>query len=434
VVPSAANSQAYPPAHSCSAVNTQVPDRSDNGERGVRLSRRETVLFQHFVTSLSRWIDITDPDSSFGTVVPHNALSDVGLMRATLALSARHISLCLPSLSPEEHIELAAMDCVNLTVQYYHETLMYLQAAMQNSTSLRSDQLLATVLIISLFEMLDGFGRHWERHLKGVFWIQRSQLIHGESLGLKRYIWWAWLRQDIWAAFKNRRRILSFYKLTRPCSSLGFWELVNRSVFLLGQCVNYASDEDVSVGKEDLQARLNVGQELWRSLEEWAVCFSVYDRRLPTLAPQDASALEPIWIQPPAAGIHHQVSLHVFPSLLLLFLSVSIVFANLFFQANSLSPSIISSRHANPSLRTSPASLADSHDWRPTRVVESHKRHRTVRRCQLWHCDESYTTRGSAHLHQVFVCGEGTCYECSTDRLDKSAFGITSAIDWLACA
>lgn len=268
----------------------------------VKLSRGETVLFQHFVDCLSPWIDITDPDGSFSTVVAHDALRDYGLMRAILALSARHISLRPPSLSPEAQIELASMDCVNLAVQYYHETLQYLQAAMQNSNYLRSDQLLATVLIISTFEMLDGSGRDWERHLKGVFWIQRSQLIHGESEGIKSCIWWAWLRQDIWAAFKNRRRILSFYKLTRPCSSLGFWELVNRGVFLLGQCINYASDKDIDAGKSNLQERLAEGQELWSSLEEWATCFSQHDRRLPTLPAHDDFPFKPIWIQPPAAG------------------------------------------------------------------------------------------------------------------------------------
>ena len=47
--------------------------------------------------------------------------------------------------------------------------------------------------------MIDGFGKGWERHLKGAFWIQRSREINGESGGLEQAVWWAWLRQDVWA-------------------------------------------------------------------------------------------------------------------------------------------------------------------------------------------------------------------------------------------
>jgi hypothetical protein len=52
-----------------------------------------------------------------------------------------------------------------------------------------SDELLATALIVSTYEMLDGFGSGWEQHLQGVFWIQQSQLIHGESKGFRQAAW-----------------------------------------------------------------------------------------------------------------------------------------------------------------------------------------------------------------------------------------------------
>lgn len=67
---------------------------------------------------------------------------------------------------------------------------------MQFTSYKNSLELLATVLVVSTYEMIDGAGQgNWERHLKGVFWIQRSREINGESGGLQQAIWWSWLRQ-----------------------------------------------------------------------------------------------------------------------------------------------------------------------------------------------------------------------------------------------
>ena len=112
---------------------------------------------------------------------------------------------------------------------------------------------------------------------------------------------WAWLRQDIWAAFRERRKILSYYTLTRACKDLDFWELVNRAVFLLGQCVNYASDGEVEAGRMNVMDRVQQAQGLLASLEEWRGYFKSYDRRLP--APRHAETpFVPIWVNPPAAS------------------------------------------------------------------------------------------------------------------------------------
>jgi hypothetical protein len=148
----------------------------------VSLRDDELPLFQHFVTDLSSWIDITDQSKSFSILVPQMALRNWGLMNAILALSSRHLSLVRASSQVDEYRSTQA-------VQYYSKTLRYLQQVMKIVSYLRSDDLLATVLILSTYEMITGSSRGWERHLKGVFWIQRSQLIHGESQGLKKCVW-----------------------------------------------------------------------------------------------------------------------------------------------------------------------------------------------------------------------------------------------------
>ena len=78
-----------------------------------------------------------------------------------------------------------------MSLQYYYQTLHYVQKAMQYSSYKTSLELLATTPIISIYEMLDDSCKDWERHLEGVFLIQRSQVIHGESEGLKSAVWLA---------------------------------------------------------------------------------------------------------------------------------------------------------------------------------------------------------------------------------------------------
>ncbi|CZT16301.1 uncharacterized protein RCC_02143 [Ramularia collo-cygni] len=277
----------------------------------VILGPQEMLIFRHFVQHLSSWIDATDPDRLFSVLVPSMALRNSGLMSAILAFSSRHLSLH-PVTAAQLGLDELGRD---VGVEYYHATLQYLQKEMKKVPYLTSDELLATVLTISSYEMIDESDGGWERHLKGVFWIQRSQLIHGESEGLKKSIWWSWLRQDIWAAFKDRRKILSFYNLRRPCSGLNFWELVNRSVYLLGQCVNYASDAEIEAGRLQLELRILRAQTLEASLDEWHHHFARFDCRLPT--PLEGSTMfTPLWINPPAASLAIQV--HYLSRLLLL--------------------------------------------------------------------------------------------------------------------
>jgi hypothetical protein len=60
-------------------------------------------------------------------------------------------------------------------------------------------------------------------------------------------------QQDIWAAFRRRRQILSFYKVTRDCTTLDFWELVDRAVYLLGQWKKRTADPTYNDGLTILQ-------------------------------------------------------------------------------------------------------------------------------------------------------------------------------------
>ncbi|TKA62605.1 hypothetical protein B0A49_06833 [Cryomyces minteri] len=181
----------------------------------IQLSGHELVIFKMLVDPWSHWIDLFDPMKHFPTFVPHLPISllplmhNESLMKALLALFARYMSINRTGVDHQTLDSTAA-------VQYYYETLHYLQTAMEYQSYTRSLEIVVTASIVSTYEMIDGAGKGWERHLKEVFWTQRSQGIHGETGGMKQAVWWAWLRQDVWQAFREGRRHFSFFKPTKP--------------------------------------------------------------------------------------------------------------------------------------------------------------------------------------------------------------------------
>lgn len=222
-------------------------------------------------------------------------MHDAGLMSAILALSSRQLSLH-PSSKEEQRDR-------NIGLQYYYETLHYLQKAMHYDSYTVSLELLATALAVSTYEMLDDSGSGWERHLKGVFWIQRSQVIHGESEGLKSAVWWAWLRQDVWAAFRERRNTLSFWKPKKAYNTMTPYELAARSVWLFAKAVDYCSNEEIKIGEENLQPRIEKAETIFGMLDEWQGYLTTEFTPLPSRKVSPTDVFEPIWIHPPAFGM-----------------------------------------------------------------------------------------------------------------------------------
>lgn len=218
-------------------------------------------------------------------------------MNAILALSIRHLSLgtCEQQLLPGDG--LGADDAVS----YYYKTLHYSQEAMQYDTYKVSLELLAISIIISTYEMLGGTSKDWERHLKGVFWIQRSQVIHGDSGGLRQGVWWAWLCQDVWAAFRERRKPFTFWRPTRALETLNQYDLAARSVYLFAQAVGFSSDEAIEEDK-DLAARNVEAERLVEKLSEWRDLLTVEFAPLPVSATTN-NVFEPVWVHPPAFGM-----------------------------------------------------------------------------------------------------------------------------------
>ncbi|KAJ5737920.1 uncharacterized protein N7483_003045 [Penicillium malachiteum] len=256
----------------------------------IRLEQSEKKLLEHFVNSVSPWIDLFDPTTQFSTLVAHLAIHNAGLLNAILALSCRHLALN-PKLgksnTPIKEEE---------ALQYYYQTLHYVQKAMKYSGYQTSLELLSTTLIISAYEMLDNSSKDWERHLEGVFLIQRSQTIHGESGGLHSAVWWAWLCQDIWAAFREKRKTLTFWVPQKPLSVLSPHELAARSIFTAAKVISYCAD---ATDQANMGHQFDEAVCLHQMLDDWQKHLRIQFSPLPC-NDHIKSYFPPIWIRPSA--------------------------------------------------------------------------------------------------------------------------------------
>ncbi|CAF3559778.1 hypothetical protein FGSG_08043 [Fusarium graminearum PH-1] len=273
-----------------------------DGARPTVLSSREAGLLRHFAESCALWLDLFNPQRLFSTYVIRLALKDAGLMNAILALSARHHSR-----RPHPNDPNTPDVTDNESIRHYYETLHYVQEALPYTSYTNSEELLATAIIISAYEMLDeSDGRgNWQRHLKGVFWIQRSQNVNGSSGGLRQAVWWAWLRQDVWAAFREKRSCFSFWVPMQELGELDQHGMADRAIYLLSQAVNYyanshaASSDTAQRPRQTDLSHARVG--LLQKIEELKSRLGEHYQPLPV--PSETSELfQNIWIHPPEIG------------------------------------------------------------------------------------------------------------------------------------
>jgi hypothetical protein len=256
------------------------------------MQARDVEVFDNFVTRISHWLDLFDPMQNFSTCVPHLAMHNIGLLNAILALSIRHSSLT------PKHVSKTVCNR-NDALQYYHETLRYIQNAMRHDSYNSSDELLATCLIISAYEMIDCSRKDWERHLQGFYRLQRSQVIHGDSKGLKQAVWWAWLCQDVWAAFREKRKPFTSWHPSRDYGDMTSYELAARSVYLMSRVISYCSQEEIDQGEQDVKGRVAKADHLADMLDEWQQQLPIEFSPLP-MSTERKSVFKPIWIHPPA--------------------------------------------------------------------------------------------------------------------------------------
>lgn len=217
-------------------------------------------------------------------------------MNAILAVSCHYASVDPQSNAIERHDH-------HTPLKYYDQTLHYVQKAMRYSSYQTSKELLATTLTISIYEMLTGSRKDWDRHLQGVFWILRSQKIDVETDGVESAVWWAWLRQDIWAAFREKRRTYTTWKPTKSYAELSPYEHASRSIWIMAQVVSFCCVDAAGVnGDGRVNDRLDRARELHQMLDDWNRHMGVEFAPLPTRPHDGRSPFRPICIYPSCFG------------------------------------------------------------------------------------------------------------------------------------
>ncbi|KAL4772528.1 hypothetical protein BDW60DRAFT_38879 [Aspergillus nidulans var. acristatus] len=264
-----------------------------NSNYRIELSAVDLIFFRYYIEVVGPILDLFDPARHFTNVVPHLGLRNTGLLKSILAVGAKHMSLGyartqgedvtagVNASSPASLAGIAnaasAPAPAHMATHYYYETLQYLSQTLLYPSYADSRELLATSTMISTYEMFDAdadsdstSSGDWERHLRGSFWIQRSQDNDGESAdGLRRAVWWAWLRQDLWAAFRAGRPTLTIWRAKKKLKELDSDELATRVIYICAKCVEYAASGKAPNQDQDPRARIEQGDRLLSALEDW---------------------------------------------------------------------------------------------------------------------------------------------------------------------
>ena len=239
-------------------------------------------------------------------------LRDEGLMNAILALAAHHM------LHEQSINQLPTTVSADDAVQFYSKALCYVQRAMQYAAYSHSEELLATSLIVSAYEMMNGSMEGWTRHLKGVYWIQRCQKVNSLTPGLRGTVWWSWLRQEQWAAFREKRKSLSYWEPPEPMSTQTPDQLATYIAIILRHAINFAAPRETgqTTSVQYLASRMQTAEKILRDLAIWEDCLDSLARPLS----RDASCIGqdvpssvretfvPMWIHPPKFAVAMQMS------------------------------------------------------------------------------------------------------------------------------
>ena len=104
--------------------------------------KEEAKLLRYFVEHLARRFDLTDPFQHFRRVVPQRAAVCPPLLKAILALSARHLS----RIGEYDHL---------ISNKYIQACLQHLIPMLDDSSALQDENLLASTIILRHVEELE---------------------------------------------------------------------------------------------------------------------------------------------------------------------------------------------------------------------------------------------------------------------------------------
>ncbi|KAJ6059393.1 uncharacterized protein N7446_000045 [Penicillium canescens] len=150
------------------------------------LSLREASLMRYFIQKIAPWADICDVQSHFSTEVPRRALQNSMVLKAILALSARHDAI----LAGDSDWEAST---------YHGQCLQLLIAALDQAETNCDENMLIAVVILRIYEELEN-NTDQQFHLLGSNRLVNLVARSASSGGLAEAVSWQFLRQAIYAS------------------------------------------------------------------------------------------------------------------------------------------------------------------------------------------------------------------------------------------
>ncbi|EXJ89998.1 hypothetical protein A1O3_03066 [Capronia epimyces CBS 606.96] len=204
-------------------------------------------------------------------------------MLSCLAVSAKHLFLQETGCEPRTQNQNEPRIPNVVAVQFYQRALKAFSALLMQSEWAGSDEILASSIMLSCYEIIDVAGDHFGSHLRGVASLLQLWQVNGDSPGIGGIVFWTWFRSDTWAALHARRPMFldERYWEPRPVDcfdGLSQAEIANRAMYLLGQCINFYNHGKespspsglINEGIEgSLEARQRKMAELQSALEGW---------------------------------------------------------------------------------------------------------------------------------------------------------------------
>ncbi|KAE8309782.1 hypothetical protein BDV41DRAFT_567099 [Aspergillus transmontanensis] len=150
------------------------------------MTSREAFLLRSYINKISHWLDICDSGSTFNTEVPRRALHVPMVLKAVLALSARHDAI-MSGASDWEASE------------YHSQCVELLLAALARPEETYDDNMLISVVILRIYEELESTTD------EKCHWLGSNRLLNtmsraASSGGLTEAASWQFLRQAIYAS------------------------------------------------------------------------------------------------------------------------------------------------------------------------------------------------------------------------------------------
>ncbi|KAJ5112789.1 hypothetical protein N7532_000834 [Penicillium argentinense] len=150
------------------------------------LSLREASLMRCFIQKIAPWADICDPQSHFSTVVPRRSLQVPMVLKAVLALTARHDAILVGQSDWEAST-------------YHGQCLELLIPALDRLDQDYDENLLITVVILRIYEELEN-SEDQKFHLLGSNRLINLMSRSASSRGIAEAVSWQFLRQAIYSS------------------------------------------------------------------------------------------------------------------------------------------------------------------------------------------------------------------------------------------